>query len=113
MSSPRTNLVAGLAPVAPPCFEARDIWVEYLKSAAEYGGSDKVHHSTPLLGKRGEVPRFNYDFNFCGDCSSKHAASMVLQGRCKPLHLRILGLKKVIPIVAVTAVNAGGHLEVA
>lgn len=108
MSSARTTIVTDIAPVAPPCFPTRSIWVEYLKSAVEYGRSD---HPTPLIVKRGEEPRFNYDYNFCADCSSAHAASMVLEDRCKPLHLRILGLK-VIPIVVV-AVTPAKLVEVA
>ncbi len=102
MSSQRTTLVARLAPIAPPCFQARDIWVEYLKSAVEYGRRD---HPTPLVGKRGEELRFNYDYNFCADCSHEHAVAMAREDRCKPLHLRILGLK-VIPIVAVVIAPA-------
>lgn len=113
MSSIRTNLVAGLAPVAPPCFPARDIWVEYLKSAAEYGGNDPATRPTPLLAKRGEVPRFNYDYNFCADCPPEYAAAMARADRCKPLHLRVLGLQKVIPIAIAVPVSAGSQLEVA
>ena len=97
MSSIRANLVTRLAPVAPPCFQARDIWVEYLKAAAESG---RVDHPSPLVQRRGEEARFNYDYNFCADCDAQHAARMARDDLCKPLHLRILALKG-IPIVLV------------
>jgi hypothetical protein len=92
MSSARTQLVAELAPVGPPCFSARDIWVEYLKSAAE---ETRSNHPGPLVFTPGEPVRFNYSFNFCADCMKSHAFEMARQDRCRPSHLWIL--KRAIP----------------
>lgn len=87
MTSPRTALVADLAPVAPPCFRTRSIWIEYLKSAVEEARSG---HPMPLVFKRGELVRFNYGYNFCADCSKEHGVAMARQELCRPSHLRLL-----------------------
>jgi hypothetical protein len=85
----RAALVFDLAPVAPPCFPARDIWVSYLQSAAEEAREE--HRPGPLVFKAGEAVRFNYAFDICEDCCTAHSYEMARQGLCQPHYLRSLG----------------------
>ena len=53
------------------------------------GEAQERSGSTPvLLIERGEPVRFNFQFNFCRDCTAEHALSMTAQGRCQPEHLK-------------------------
>ena len=81
----RKVLVIKLAPAAPPCFPDRLTWIEYLKTAL-----DDVKRFGPL-DLRGPEPRFNYRFDFCGECTAKHAHAMQVQSRCRPGYLLALG----------------------
>ena len=79
-------LVRDLAPPAPPCFAARDCWVEYLVAAAAAqrhpGGTED-----PLLIHADGRVEFNHRLDFCTDCSAVFALLMERQGRCRPKHL--------------------------
>jgi len=96
MSAPHKLVVGGLAPVAPPCFPTRSIWVEYLTSAAEEARSG---HPSPLITARGRDPAFNYGFDFCADCSMPHEREMRRVGRCKPDHLRACEPQPIVFVV--------------
>lgn len=74
-----------LAPVAPPCFSARDQWLEYVGAAATAGRDG--HLPGPLLIEAGQPVRFNPKFDVCSDCDDRHAAQMGRQGKCKPRYL--------------------------
>lgn len=74
-----------LAPVAPPCFSARDQWLEYVAACAtDYRDG---HRPGPLLIEAGQPVRFNPNFDLCADCDDRHAAQMARWGRCKPRYL--------------------------
>lgn len=79
----RAKTVYMLAPVAPPCFSARDQWIEYLTHAAEY---QRPNHAGPLL-RDGDETVFNFNFGFCHDCTATHRRAMVAQEKCRPSHL--------------------------
>ena len=78
----RDDLVAQLAPTAPPCFGARDIWVEYLQSAVEEARG--CYHDGPLVFAPGQPVRFDHTYNFCQDCNARHAREMDRRGLCQP-----------------------------
>lgn len=78
----RRDVIEHLAPVAPPCFADRLIWVEYLVAAAE-AQSEKGQPS-PLIFEAGKPVRFNPAIDFCSDCDGIYATVMTSQGRCKP-----------------------------
>lgn len=101
----RVILIAQLAPTAPPCFEARDIWLSYLTSAAE-AWRDGFRSVGPLLYEEGAQPRFNPRFNFCADCSAKHALAMTRTGRCQPDHLKKLAAPAAAPTTALDGQEA-------
>lgn len=67
------------APTAPPCFESRDSWLEYL-SAAEAAHKEKER---PLQGPL-ILGQFNPAFNFCEDCHSGYAATKGRLNLCHP-----------------------------
>lgn len=73
-----------LAPAAPPCFQARDQSVEFLIAAQLDHCSPR--RRAPLDFRHGE-PRFNRNFDFCADCTAKHALAMKNDDRCHPLFL--------------------------
>lgn len=85
MSSRREH-VRWLAPVAPPCFADRLLWVEFLASAAE--GQNSQGEQKVLIFEVGKPVRFNHDFDWCTDCTSDYRREMQRQGRCNPDHLR-------------------------
>ena len=80
----RSDLVARLAPVAPPCFESRLQWVTYLSSAAEASKPSNGIKDVVLLT---DPDRVNPAFGFCRDCSAQHHLAMSRVGKCKPNHL--------------------------
>ena len=99
----RAAAVHQVAPIAPPCFSARDQWVEYLVHAAEY---QRKRHPGPLGRTVDGEPTFNFKFNFCSDCTDTHRTAMVAQERCQPSYLiRIEPAKpiRVAPAVAEAA----------
>lgn len=65
-----------LAPPAPACFEARDIWLQYLDSAMDH-----------RPGERGARPvvkdAWNRRFSPCVDCEAGHEDRMRQQDRCE------------------------------
>jgi hypothetical protein len=73
--------VWALAPVAPPCFDARLQWLEFLVSAAE---EQRPGRQQVLILRAGEPARLNWNFNFCRDCELAHRAAMTDAGRCRP-----------------------------
>ena len=81
----RIDTAVRLAPVAPPCFSARDQWVEYVASCAVYQRDG--HRPGPLILAAGQPARFNPAFDICGDCDDRHARQMAVWGRCKPRYL--------------------------
>lgn len=80
----RADLVAQLAPVAPPCFESRMQWVTYLCTAAEAGKSSNGITDVVLLR---DPDRINPKFAYCRDCAAKHHLAMTKAGKCNPQHL--------------------------
>lgn len=83
-------LMAQIAPPAPPCFGTRDIWVEYLASAAASQKQTKVFEMEPVLLL--DPPRVNPHYRFCSDCNAQHSLRMEFAGRCKPDHLKEMAL---------------------
>ncbi len=106
-------MVAVLAPVAPPCFDSRSGWVEYLRDAARAHG----HQASPLVFTRGVIAvdvdadlstaqrtgvtplllidkgrevRFNPAFDFCDECDAAFSTRKARAGLCKPTYLRDL-----------------------
>lgn len=80
------HLVRDLAPPAPPCFASRDIWVEFLVSAAAVQVTPGGTEDPLLIHADGRV-EFNHRLNFCADCPAVFARQMDRQGRCRPQHL--------------------------
>ena len=83
----KRELFERLAPAAPPCFENRGQWLEWLK-AAEEAHRGPPGNPQPLIFKAGEPVRFNGALNFCADCGPNHSAKMHRSGRCAPNWLR-------------------------
>ena len=89
MTSARRLLIAQIAPKAPPCFETRLLWLEYLNSAAESQKQTRLfkdNTSVVILIENGHA-RINPQFKFCRDCSAQHSFAMHNAGRCNPRHL--------------------------
>lgn len=86
----RKALVIKLAPAAPPCFSDRLTWLEYLCDAQVAANGN----TRGPLDLRKSPPRFSLTFDFCQDCSAKHALAMQAEGRCKPGHLHVLAREK-------------------
>lgn len=84
----RRVLVVKLAPSAPPCFTDRLSWLEYLVSYMDDKDEIRKVGSRGPVDMRQTAPRFNFAFDFCRDCSARHALAMQAQGRCVPSHLR-------------------------
>lgn len=80
------HLVRDLAPHAPPCFASRDIWVEFLASAAAVQVTPGGTEDPLLIHADGRV-EFNHRLNFCADCPAVFALRMDRLGRCRPQHL--------------------------
>ncbi len=87
----RADIVAAVAPPAPPCFETRMQWVAYLGSAAENQKENKPYDvSDRLVLVRDDEGSYqvNRRVLFCRDCTSEHKAAMQAVGRCRPQYLR-------------------------
>lgn len=82
----RRRMVIALAPVAPPCFQSRSQWLEYLSAAAE--AQSEKGQPAPLIFEAGKPVRFNTELQYCDDCEDMYAIKMHAQGRCKPGYLR-------------------------
>lgn len=78
----RREVLLQLLPAHPPCFEP-DQWRAYSADAA----AQSVWRTGPLTFHFGE-PVFNRGFNFCADCSTRHAVQMDREGRCHPDYFR-------------------------
>lgn len=65
-----------LAPPAPACFSARDIWLEYLITSQ--ADKAKAFGTRPFTLNSEWNPRFS----FCADCTRGHEAAMRAEGRC-------------------------------
>lgn len=87
----RRAVVIPLIPVAPPCFEDRMSWVEFVVAADD---AVKASERGPIDHRHPE-PRFNRRWNFCADCMATHALAMQAQGRCHPRHLREVAMPEV------------------
>lgn len=78
----RRDLILKTAPPAPPCFGARDIWIEWCTSAAE--AQSERGQPKLLILEAGKPARFNYVINFCADCAPFHQREKMALGLCKP-----------------------------
>lgn len=78
------RLIEDLAPPPPPCF-TRPQWIAYL--LASHGASREAQILGPIDMRR-NPPVFNLRFDYCEDCTAKHALTMQLAGKCMPLYLR-------------------------
>ena len=81
----RAEAAERLAPVAPPCFSSRGQWTEYAVAAAMAQRSG--HLPGPLVIAQGQPMRFNPQFQFCADCSTRHEGAMKAAGHCNPRYL--------------------------
>lgn len=104
-------MVRALAPVAPPCFSARDVWLSYLAAAA---AEQRLEHepgplvftrdgvdldtdaglstagiglNVPVLIFKNRRVSFNAQMNFCEECTTTYRREMLAAGRCNPKHL--------------------------
>ena len=80
----RRVIVIKMAPPAPPCFDSRLSWLEFVGSAAE---ETKGGRMGPLDARTAPA-KFNLQWDFCSGCLAKHALAMLDEGRCVPDHLR-------------------------
>lgn len=84
----RARLVRELAPVAPPCFAARDQWLSFLEADAIH---QRVEHTAgPLLFVKDEPVRFDPSYSWCHDCTMEFRSRMLKAGNCDPSFLRKL-----------------------
>lgn len=82
----RRVIAIALAPIAPPCFDTRSAWLEFVGAAAD---SQQPRRNGPL-DMRKSPAEFSARFNFCTDCTIPRAKAMDAQGRCKPEWLSLL-----------------------
>jgi hypothetical protein len=111
----REAMVRQLAPVAPACFSSRDQWQEYLSAAV---AEQRLEHEPgPLVFTRrgvvaldtdaglatvpptlnvavlifkGRHVSFNFEVDFCAECTVAYRVQMQRAKRCNPNHLREL-----------------------
>lgn len=101
------RLVLAVASPAPPCFEARDIWLLYLRSAIEVQATSHRTASGPVLrddhGTVTDQP--NPDWSFCKDCcfDARELEQKRRLNACQPTWWRRYAddaaTRRVIPIV--------------
>lgn len=90
-SALRVILLRQISPPAPPCFESRGAWLEYVTAA------DQAHKESEMPGRGPTLPgrgaEFNPAFSFCGDCTADYRAEMRGQRRCRPewVEVQLLG----------------------
>jgi hypothetical protein len=82
-----SDTIDDLAPRPPPCFQNRLEWLEYLKSAAASQGDGESQKI--ILLTRG-IPRINFDYDFCCDCTPEYRDAMASAGRCNPFFLKAI-----------------------
>lgn len=70
-----------IAPQAPPCFDSRLQWVEYLRVADVDMRDTKIG---PMRCGRDGAYTFNRSFDFCEDCEPEYRAAMQKADRCRP-----------------------------
>ena len=80
----RRDVVLSLAPPAPPCWESRDSWREYVVAVSE--AQSEKGQPAAIIFVNGK-PRFNMELDFCADCTPLYAVARRSQGRCKPYAL--------------------------
>ena len=68
-----------IAPMAAPCFDARDIWLQYLASAQHAKAGEGC--VKPIV-----AGAWNPGFSPCGDCAAAHEREMRRQARCTRGH---------------------------
>lgn len=84
-----TDCINDLHPPPPICFYNKSHWIEYLQSAAAsqyHKGEQKV-----IILVNSE-PAFNYEFDFCEDCTDEAKTRMKKDGRCNPDALKTHGV---------------------
>lgn len=91
------HLFRVMIPPAPPCFDSRSAWVEYVRSAAESQVPGKNARG-PIWIKPGGPAEFDTRLNYCADCSSEYRAAMLAVGRCNPAALRDDGASPADPL---------------
>jgi hypothetical protein len=74
----------GIAPPAPPCFETRLQWLEYLAAACNAKTVCRESQPGPLKGAA-----LDPAYNFCADCTQGHQVAMMIAGKCRPNWWRI------------------------
>lgn len=83
------EVAARLAPPAPPCFDARDLWLRYLASSIEVQQQRSGLSTGPLaLDGQGRIrtDRLNPAWSICTDCVHDQAERQRMQARaeCQP-----------------------------
>lgn len=76
-----TDQVKAAAPLAPPCFPTRGIWIEYLTSAQRLQGRSFDPAPLPLRPWKGGWV-WNEGFTPCHDCTASHERAMRKAGKC-------------------------------
>jgi hypothetical protein len=72
-----------VAPPAPQCFSTRDVWVEHLISAEQaFVGKKPVRVDGRNTARPFIDGKYNPHYQFCRDCTAKHAHEMTLAGKC-------------------------------
>lgn len=69
------KVISIMAPPAPKCFQARDIWLSFLASSMEI----KSASTKPFRDGR-----YQPEFNYCAPCTPAHRRQMVAERRCNP-----------------------------
>lgn len=94
----REDLVRELAPLAPPCFESRSQWLEWLIAGAEAQRQDKGTEG-PLILQPGLPVRFNHSVSYCEDCDKKSgfADRQMALGKCRPDYVIAQALRASLP----------------
>lgn len=88
MNRTETNeAIEQLAPPAPPCFDSRLQWLQWLYAAADAHRTQESTGRSPLVFKEGQPVRFNFDISYCEDCDVRFRSAMLKEGRCNPTHL--------------------------
>jgi hypothetical protein len=86
----RRFAIIRLSPPAPPCFESRTQWLEYLHACDDACHRHADAEPGPLVLDHGIA--FNPAFSICKDCDKEYAEKMAKAGRCEPGYLA--GLKE-------------------
>lgn len=98
-------VIERVAPPAPPCFDARDIWISYLMSAIEVQDESNRNRG-PLVRVDGRLTSdLDPTFSFCADCefSQVQLANMRRNHTCQPDWWHRQTARRVIPIEPIAA----------